>query len=67
MSWGEIFEKVESIKKEHDELILEYTINETMLEQVFLTFARQQYPQESRSVNISMLRKILTCQICPTC
>jgi hypothetical protein len=60
MPWNEIFQTIEDCKVEYDDVIEDYSVSETSLEEVFLSFARKQYP--GREANVSCLRKALTCQ-----
>lgn len=46
--------------KQRFEAVEDYSITETTLEEVFLSFARKQY--QNREANISLLRKIMLCQ-----
>jgi len=59
MPWNEIFQTIEDCKGLHKNLIEEYSVSETTLEEVFLSFARKQYP--NRDASISCLSSILTC------
>jgi len=43
-TWETMFESIEQLKSQYKEEIEDYLLSETTLEQVFLNFARQQYP-----------------------
>jgi len=47
--WDKFFEIMETIKSQFPTLIDEYSIQETTLEEVFLSFARQQYSNQDRT------------------
>ena len=47
ISWDVLFTIMEEIKSQFPTLIEDYSITETTLEQVFLAFARAQYPQNT--------------------
>jgi len=49
---------MEDLKSQYD-IIEDYSVSETTLEEVFLSFARKQYP--SRHADISMFKKLITC------
>jgi ATP-binding cassette subfamily A (ABC1) protein 3 len=49
ISWDVLFTTMEEIKSHSPTLIEDYSITETTLEQVFLAFARAQYPQNNIS------------------
>ncbi|XP_021957188.1 ATP-binding cassette sub-family A member 3 [Folsomia candida] len=42
--WDVLFGKMEEVKVKYEKLIADYSITETTLEEVFLAFARMQYP-----------------------
>jgi len=60
--WNVLFQSMENLKNQYEDLIEEYSVSETTLEEIFLSFARKQYP--NRAANISMLKKLMTCQCC---
>jgi hypothetical protein len=62
MSWGEIFKCTEALKESYAEVIEDYSVSETTLEEVFLSFARKQY--SGRDANVPFLKKLITCQCC---
>lgn len=43
MSWAVIFGAMESFKEQYKDLIEDYTVSKTTLEEVFLTFAKLQH------------------------
>jgi len=62
MSWGEIYRATEDLKTQFADVIEDYTVSETTLEEVFLSFARKQY--SNRDANVSFFKKLITCQCC---
>jgi len=62
ISWGQIFKSMEQLRGEYAEVIEDYSVSETTLEEVFLSFARKQYP--GRDVEVSFLKKLVTCECC---
>jgi len=59
MPWNRIFEMVEECKGLHADIIEDYSVSETTLEEVFLSFARKQY--QGRDVTSSAFAKALSC------
>ncbi|CAL8083291.1 unnamed protein product [Orchesella dallaii] len=59
--WDVLFKTMEDLKATYAEIIEDYSVNETSLEEVFLSFARKQYG--SRRADVSLLKRIITCQI----
>ncbi len=53
---------MEDLKTNYGDIIEDYSINETTLEEVFLSFARKQYG--NRKADVSLLKRIVTCQLC---
>jgi hypothetical protein len=62
MPWDLLFQNMESLRDQYENLIEDYSVNETTLEEVFLSFARQQYLE--RQANVSCLKKLVTCHCC---
>ncbi|ODM95225.1 ATP-binding cassette sub-family A member 3 [Orchesella cincta] len=62
LDWSVLFKTMEEIKTSYQTSIEEYSINETSLEEVFLSFARQQYGD--RKVEESKLKRCLKCKCC---
>lgn len=60
MQLDKVFETMEGIKVQFESYIEEYSIQQTTLEEVFLSFARQQYI-EVREVQASKFRKAISC------
>jgi ABC-type multidrug transport system ATPase subunit len=60
MSWDILFKTLEDFKTHFTNVLEDYTVSETSLEEVFLSFARQQYP--NRTADVSTFKKIITCQ-----
>ena len=60
MSWGEIYQCTEDLKMKYRDVIEDYSVSETTLEEVFLSFARKQYA--NRDANVSFFKKLITCQ-----
>jgi len=59
LAWDVLYNTMEEIKAKYEILIEDYSINETSLEEVFLSFARKQYGQ--RKVEESKLMRVLKC------
>jgi hypothetical protein len=59
MQWDQLFETMENIKAERNGLIEEYSLQQTTLEEVFLSFARRQYSSE-REVKANCFSKMLS-------
>jgi hypothetical protein len=57
--WDFLYQTMEDVKGRFLHLIEEYLITETSLEEVFLAFARAQYPP--RDAKISGCKKCMTC------
>lgn len=53
---------MEDLKTRYGEIIEDYSVNETTLEEIFLSFARKQYG--NRTADVSLLKRLLTCQLC---
>jgi hypothetical protein len=51
---------MEEIRVIYGGILEDYSINETTLEEVFLSFARQQYPE--RKAGVSWFKKLISCQ-----
>jgi hypothetical protein len=62
MSWGEIFTCTEALKVTYTDVIEDYSVSETALEEVFLAFARRQYPD--RGANLGCCKKVITLKWC---
>jgi ATP-binding cassette subfamily A (ABC1) protein 3 len=60
LPWDGIFKSMEDLKKEFNDIIEDYSVNETTLEEVFLSFARMQFGD--RKANVSLLKRLITCQ-----
>jgi len=58
--WDKLFEIMESIKTRFPSLIEEYSIQETTLEEVFLSFARQQPSSQDRTVHAPLENRIMS-------
>ncbi len=58
-TWDALFKQLEGVKKEFGELIEDYSVNETSLEEVFLAFARMQY--DERRVEITTCAQLCSC------
>ena len=50
LPWDILFKTMEDLKKNYEQIIEEYGINETTLEEVFLSFARKQNPNRQADV-----------------
>ena len=61
MELDQIFTIMEGIKTEFVAFIDEYSIQQTTLEEVFLSFARKQYINTDRAVATSGFRKLVSC------
>jgi len=59
LGWDRLFGIMEAIKIQFPLLIEEYSLQQTTLEEVFLSFARQQYA-EDRVVQASVFSRILS-------
>jgi len=57
--WDVIFTNMENIKSSYKGIVEDYSVSQTTLEEVFLSFARKQYT--SRESNLSRLKRIVTC------
>jgi len=62
LAWDVLFKTMEDMKSNFVDFIEEYSVSQTTLEEVFLSFARLQYPE--RRADVSALNRILTCQCC---
>lgn len=62
LPWDILFATMEDLKLQFSDVIEDYSITESTLEEVFLAFARKQYP--NREANIGFLKKLITCQCC---
>ncbi len=62
MSWGDIFKCTEALKETYADLVEDYSVSDTALEEVFLAFARRQYP--ARQATVSCCKRCITCQWC---
>jgi len=51
---------MEELKAKYPDILLDYTIADTSLEEVFLAFARAQWP--TRESKITCCKKCLTCE-----
>jgi len=60
VSWDVLFKKLEGVKAEFEDMIEDYSVNETSLEEVFLAFARSQYGE--RRVEVTTCAQICTCR-----
>jgi len=58
--WDRLFDIMESIQTQFPTLIDEYSIQETTLEEVFLSFARQQYSNQKRTVNAPFFTRTMS-------
>jgi ATP-binding cassette subfamily A (ABC1) protein 3 len=58
--WDVLFKTMEDLKQRNDHLIEDYSVNETTLEEVFLSFARKQYA--NRQADVPFMKKLMTCQ-----
>ena len=60
LDWATLFRTMNLIKHQFKEVLEDYTINETTLEEVFISLARNQYP--ARQVQISLFKKLFNCR-----
>jgi len=60
ITWGQVFTIMEELRGKYAEVIDDYSVSETTLEDVFLSFARKQYPE--RDTKVSLCKKLVTCQ-----
>jgi len=44
MPWDELFQNMEDLKTQYENIVEEYSVNETTLEEIFIALARNQYP-----------------------
>lgn len=63
MTWDVIFGAMESFKSTYSDLIEDYTVSKTTLEEVFLSFAKLQHTGDRR-VNVGCIETCKAAFIC---
>jgi len=60
ITWDVLFKTLEKLKSEFEDFIEDFAVNETSLEEIFLAFARAQYPE--RKAAGSCIKRFFTCR-----